>query len=202
MSKFNNDVLHAREIQEQYLAHNINTVEKLSEYNPKTKCRYFAKVNVDPQAQVFKKKFLKTRISKKAVENNTKVAKPEARAKPPKKAKVETKSITNRTLANDTLIDKVYKLHLKGIRTTDIAEKMSLTIKNVSSKISRRKTQLGLKKQNGLVLKQVGEYYNSGMNRNEIAKIMNRQPRSIAPYITEIRKQNELKASEKINVLL
>lgn len=182
--------MHARSIQEQYLAHNKKTVEKFAGYDPKLKCRFYNKVQIDPKAKELKKiinvkeKVVKT-LDTKTVKRVKKDRKP--RKTKPKVDKPE-KILDVNGFSPKTNISKVYALYTEGLTPDEISEKLNLTRRNVLSKISTRKKQLGITRVNGEILKEVEKYYITGMKRKDIAKKMNRTPEAIAPYITEIRR--------------
>lgn len=127
MSKFNNDVIQALEIKTQYEAHNTKTREVASEYNPKTKCRYFKKVEIDPAALLFKKKFIKSKITKeKPINTKTEKRKPgrpvnSATTKKAKKgsiSRVKKESLEKRR--------KIHKLALVGENVNAISHTVGL----------------------------------------------------------------------------
>lgn len=126
MSKFNNDVLQALEIYNQYLEHNKKTVEKFVGYDPKTKCRYFKKVEVDPAAEVFKKKFIKNRIEKNKPENTK-------QSRPKKKPSKPVKNTENKEINKIVKAVKPKRKHIERASVTEKKEKIRNYFNNSKS---------------------------------------------------------------------
>lgn len=124
----NEDVIKAREVVEGYKRYNKKTIEKCVEYNPKTKCRYFKKVTVDPEATEFKKKFIKQPKKEKSV--NTKITKT-TKIKV-QKIKVIPKKKVEKPKLNSETYEKVIKYTKDGKSISEIANLLSVTHHTIS----------------------------------------------------------------------
>lgn len=134
MNAVNNEVIHAREIQKQYQAHNIKTIEKCVSYDPKTKCRIFKKIEIDPNAEIFKQKFIKSKVQKekrvntkeiKPVKEPKKLGRP-AKPKSPKKKiiRVNQKAMERRK--------KIQDFSKKGLTSNVIAAELKMSTAQVN----------------------------------------------------------------------
>lgn len=128
MNQVNEDVIKAREVVEGYKRYNKKTIEKCVEYNPKTKCRYFKKVTVDPEASEFKKKFIKQSKKEKSV--NTKITKaPKIKIK---KVKVIPKKKIEKPKEKCDTYHQVVKLTKEGKSILEIVNLINTSHHNVS----------------------------------------------------------------------
>lgn len=201
MNQINEEVIKARAVVAGYKKYNQNTVEKCESYNPKTKCRYFKKVSIDPRSAEFKKEFGKK--EKKEISRNTKTVKSNSNTqkfKKIKKLEKIQKVKTNSDFDQNTIISKVYNLHLQNKNTAEIAKLTNLTKREVSSKIRARQIQLGIPCQH------VSDNYNKtvelikkGKSLTEISKILNITAHTISVHSMKYNKLKSCSEKEKEN---
>lgn len=111
-------VLKARAAAEQYKALNTNTIEKVSAYDPKTRCWTFKKVQIDPRAKEFKHpEGAKINPPKKKVKTVNDTPKPKKQSTP--RPKGNTKQIEALELAKS------------GKHVTEIAEILNVNLFSV-----------------------------------------------------------------------
>lgn len=128
MNQINEEVIKARQVVAGYKKYNKNTIEQCVEYNPKTKCRYFKKVSIDPESAGFKKEFGKK-------ENKEKQPKTKYKSTPKitvKKIKAVPKKSQNKQKDFSETYEKVIKLTKEGKSISQIVEDLKVTHHTVS----------------------------------------------------------------------
>lgn len=128
MNQINEDVIKAREVVAGYKFYNKKTIEKCVEYNPKTKCRYFKKINVDPEAAEFKKKFIKQAKKEKSI--NTKITKASKIKVQKVKVTPKKKEPKPREISDNYI--KIVEYTKEGKSISEIADILKISHHNIS----------------------------------------------------------------------
>ena len=128
------------EVVSDYKKSNANTIEVQSQYNPKTKARYFSKVSIDLNAKVFADKHITPLKRNKTVSNSVE----KNRRMNPVYIYVKNTDGEEVRLNTKTLGYEYYKLFKSGIPYKKIAEKHNTTPARIKRELLRVSQQYKL----------------------------------------------------------
>jgi len=214
MNSINEDTVKAREVVAGYNKYNAETVEVLAKYDPVSKCRYYNKISVDPNAGKFVKEFVKiSRKEKNISSRQPKKIKPvkvkTIKEKPIKEVKIKQpkpqiikppKPITNKPskpeeFPQNTLISEIYSLHLEGKTNEEISKIVGYEKRIVSTNIYVRQNQLGIYEPKDKTREKIIDLQNKGYTVSKMAEALNIESNTVSYHLRMI---NNTKSSEQV----
>lgn len=208
-NQINQDVIKAREVVASYKELNKGTVEVLSRYDPIRKCRYFEKVQIDPNSKDFIKLYGKKKNEKekpgkpiKVVEAKTPKPKPKVISKPKKPRYVKVTERKKRGFNENSRASLIYQMHLDGKSNKEISIHFDTPQHYVTAQILTRKKALGLPtaKRKKINSEEVLKEFKNGKTILQLCSIFNVSDAYIYGVL-RAEKTDELRALEREDVL-
>lgn len=205
MNYVNEDTIKARAVVAGYKKYNLETVEVLSRYDPISKCRYFNRVKIDPNANQFVKEFVKSGKKERILQpTKPKKLKPlkekvikDAKEKIPKAPRpTGLKYKTNyvkptkpEDFDQTTLVSRIYNMHLAGKTNEEISKIVGQPTRIVATNIYVRQNKLGVYVPKDKTREKVMEYQKQGLKVFEMAKLLNIESNTISYHLRMINKE-------------
>lgn len=211
MNFINEDTVKAREVVAGYNKYNTGTVEVLAKYDPVSKCRYYDKVKLDPNANQFVKEFVKSGRKEKNVSSKQpkklKAVKEKLTKEPKEKLpkaprpiglKYKTnyvKPTKNEDFDQTTLVSRIYNMHLAGKTNEEIGKIVGQPTRIVSTNIYVRQNQLGIYVPKDKTREKIIEYQKQGLKVFEMAELLKIEGNTVSYHLRMI---NQEKSPEQI----
>lgn len=211
MNQINEETIKAREVVAGYKKYNKETIEVLGRYDSASKCRYYNKVKTDPNAKQFVKEFVKSgkkeRILQAAKPKKLKPVK-EKLTKEPKEKLPKTprptglkyistyvKPTKNEDFDQNTLVSRIYKMHLAGKTNEEIGKIVGQPTRIVSTNIYVRQNQLGIYVPKDKTREKIIEFQKQGLKVFEMAELLQIEGNTVSYHLRMI---NQEKSPEQI----